>query len=76
MMTYTPTRRTLRLRLCARIESAYLAWRIKHAEGDVIGIRRERVAAFEHADRLTFRLEAYEQHIELLAQRLGRARWK
>ena len=76
MMTYTPTRRTFRLKLCARIESAYLAWRIKHAEKEVRQIRDERIAAFWHADRLSHRIDSYEAHITLLAQRLGRARWK
>ena len=76
MMTYTPTRRPLLWKLFAWAEVKYMAWRIKHAERDVLHIRQDRVAAYAHADRLSQRIEAYEAHITVLAQRLGRARWK
>lgn len=76
MMTMGYTKRPLYVKLMARLESIYLAWRIRCAERDVQQIRAERVAAFGHADRLSHRIDAYEAHITLLAQRLGRARWK
>lgn len=76
MPTYTPTRRPLMLKLSAWIECTYLAWLIKHAEHDVEDVRRDRVAAFAHADQLTYRIAAYEAHVNLLAQRLARAMWK
>lgn len=76
MMTYTPTRRPLRLKLSAWVERTYLEWRVKHAERDVEHTELDRLAALEHADELKQRAKSYEAHITLLAQRLGRARWK
>ncbi len=76
MMTTSYTRRPLTVKVGAWFEAKYLAWRIKHAERDVRGLRSDREAAIESVDRLEHRIDAYEAHIELLTRRLSVAMWK
>lgn len=76
MMNRSYTRRPMRVRIGAQIEAAYLAWRIKHAERDVKHLEADRRAAVESIDRIGYRIENYEAHINRLTMKLARALWK
>lgn len=66
----TPTRRSLVVRLMARLRVVYLRWLVRHAESDLAHHK----ALFDHASKhLPAQMRVDQQHIDSLTLQLTRA---